>query len=99
MKCTNSNHQMTATRVDRNKAMGLLNFVPLLILLCASVARAQEHQSTPVPTSELGRENLSWVAASAADIKTVLQRDPGLMVELKRWVAKDATGHGQIISE
>jgi polysaccharide biosynthesis/export protein len=99
MKCTNSNHQMTPTRVDRNKAVGLLSFVPLLILLCASVARAQEHQSTPVPTSELGRENLSWVAASAADIKTVLQRDPGLMVELKRWVAKDATGHGQIISE
>src|SRR5258708_3886878 len=99
MKCTNSNQQITVTRVVRNRAAGLLRFVPVLFLLCASVARAQEHQSMPVPTSELGRENLSWVAASAADIKTILQRDPGLMVELKRWVAKDATGHGQIISE
>jgi protein involved in polysaccharide export with SLBB domain len=89
---------MTVTRIAR-KAVGLLSLVPLLIPLCAGVARAQDRQSTPVPTSELGRENLSWVAASAADIKTVLQRDPGLMVELKRWVAKDATGHGQIISE
>src|SRR6266404_829621 len=99
MKCTNSNQQITVTRVVRNRAAGLLSFVPVLLLLCASVARAQDRQSMPVPTSELGRENLSWVAASAADIKTVLQRDSGLMVELKRWVAKDATGHGQIISE
>jgi polysaccharide export outer membrane protein len=39
------------------------------------------------------------VAASAADVKTVLVRDSGLMVELKRWVAKDATDHGQIVSD
>jgi len=89
---------MSVTRIVRNKAAGLLSFVSVLLLLCATVGRAQDRQSTPVPTSELGRENLSWVAASAADIKTVLQRDPGLLVELKRWVAKDATGHGQIIS-
>jgi polysaccharide biosynthesis/export protein len=99
MKCTNSNQQMSVTRIVRNKAAGLLSLVPLLLPLCASVARAQEHQSMPVPTSELGRENLSWVAASAADVKTILLKDPGLMVELKRWVAKDATGHGQIISD
>ena len=42
---------------------------------------------------------MSLVAASAADIKTVLVKDTGLMVELKRWVAKDATDHGQIIDE
>jgi len=47
----------------------------------------------------LGRENLSRVAASPADIKTILVKDTGLMVELKRWVAKDATSQGQIISE
>src|ERR1700683_2529474 len=29
----------------------------------------------------------------------VLPEDAGLMVELKRWVAKDATDHGQIIGE
>ena len=47
-----------------------------------------------MPTSELGRDNLSRVAASAADIKTILVKDTGLMVELKRWVARDATSPG-----
>ena len=42
---------------------------------------------------------MALVGASAAEIKTVLVKDPGLMVELKRWVAKDATDHGQIIAE
>ena len=32
-------------------------------------------------------------------LKTVLVKDAGLMVELKRWVAKDATDHGQIVSD
>ncbi len=39
------------------------------------------------------------MAASAAEIKAVLFKDAGLMVALKYWVAKDATEHGQIISE
>ncbi len=52
-----------------------------------------------MPSSELGQENMSLVAASPADIKTVLVKDAGLMVELKRWVAKDATDQGQIVSE
>ena len=56
-------------------------------------------QPEQVRTSELARQNLSVVAASAAQIKPILVGDPGLMVELKRWVAKDATDHGQIISE
>jgi polysaccharide biosynthesis/export protein len=69
------------------------------LLLCANALRGQERRSAPMPTSELGRENLSRVAASAEDIKTVLVKNTGLMVELKRWVAKDATTHGQIISD
>ncbi|MGH9679599.1 MAG: hypothetical protein ACRD4Y_06585, partial [Candidatus Acidiferrales bacterium] len=44
-------------------------------------------------------QNFSQVAASASEIKAVLVRDPGLMVELKRWVAKDATDHGQVLTE
>jgi protein involved in polysaccharide export with SLBB domain len=60
---------------------------------------AQERQSGTAQISELGRENLSRAAASATDIKAVLIKDTGLMVELKRWIAKDATGHGQIISD
>jgi len=73
-----------------------------LVLLSATVVRAQNEtnrQKPAVPPSELGRDNLSRVAASAPDIKTVLVKDTGLMVELKRWVARDATAQGQIISE
>src|SRR6202166_5363106 len=69
------------------------------LLLCASSLVAQERQSNSRQISELGRENLSRAAASATDIKAILIKDAGLMVELKRWIAKDATGHGQIISD
>jgi polysaccharide export outer membrane protein len=81
----------------------LLGMTLLFALACTAAARSQERNPTSssniVPSSELGRENLSRVAASAADIKAVLLKDTGLLVELKRWVAKDATGHGQIISD
>jgi polysaccharide export outer membrane protein len=59
----------------------------------------QNERPKPMPNSDLGRENQSLVAASAAEIKLVLLKDPGLMVELKRWVAKDATDHGQVVAE
>jgi len=73
-----------------------------LVMAWACYHPASRGQELAVPsmlTSELGHENLSRVAASAADIKAVLVKDPGLMVEIKRWLAKDATGHGQIISD
>ena len=62
-------------------------------------AQNQNARPAPVVNSDLGRENQSRVAAAAAEIKVVLLKDPGLMVELKRWVAKDATDHGQVISD
>jgi protein involved in polysaccharide export with SLBB domain len=49
--------------------------------------------------SDLAGQNQSRVAASASEIKPLLLKDSGLMVELKRWVAKDATDHGQIITD
>ena len=49
--------------------------------------------------SALEKENLSRVAASAAQLREVLVKDPGLMVELKRWTAKEATDNGQIVSD
>ena len=54
---------------------------------------------TRVSQSELSRQNMAHVAASVGQIVTILHRDPGLMVELKRWIAKNATDHGQLISE
>src|ERR1700723_3749606 len=59
---------------------------------------AQGQNARPV-SSELAKQNFSQVAASAGSIKVVLLKDVGLMVELKRWVAKDATDHGQIVSD
>src|SRR5580658_3428527 len=77
----------------------LFAFVLMISLLFAALLQAQSQQQAHVPGSELSRENFNQVAASAAQIKTVLVEDPGLMVELKRWVAKDATDQGQIIRE
>src|ERR1051326_1428834 len=84
-----------------------IRYIALLILTMAcTTSRGQVRPASTLPNStnpiqgtELGRGNLSRVAASAADIKTVLLKDTGLLVELKRWIAKDATGHGQIISD
>src|ERR1700692_3787996 len=73
--------------------------------LCAVVScsvvttRGQNQNSFGTANSDLARQNLSRVAASSKDIKALLQKDPGMMVVLKRWVAQDATDHGQIISD
>ncbi len=48
---------------------------------------------------DLTQENLRRVAASAAQIRTVLVKDEGLLVELKRWVAKEATDNGQVVED
>jgi polysaccharide biosynthesis/export protein len=67
-------------------------------LVCSAVL-AQTPRPVPTIGSDLGRDNLSRVAASAAELKAILLTEVGLMVELKRWVAKDATDHGQIIRD
>jgi protein involved in polysaccharide export with SLBB domain len=70
----------------------------LLAVGCVSLI-SQTRQQTPVSQSELARQNMAHVAASTQQLALILHRDPGLMVEVKRWVAKDATDHGQIIAE
>jgi protein involved in polysaccharide export with SLBB domain len=42
---------------------------------------------------------MAHVAASTGQLIAILHRDPGLMVEVKRWLAKDATDHGQLIAD
>ena len=72
----------------------------LIVVLFGCVATsAQNQRPASMPSSDLGRDNQSRVAAPAADLKVVLLKDAGLMVELRRWIAKDATDHGQIISD
>ena len=68
--------------------------------LCTGVpVPAQNQNRVPQQTSDLARENQNRVAASASEIKPILLKDAGLMVELKRWLAKDASDHGQIITD
>lgn len=61
--------------------------------------QGQPQRLSSTRNSELGQQNLSHVSASAGEIKAVLIHDVGLMIELKRWAAKDATDHGQIITD
>jgi len=49
--------------------------------------------------SDLAKDNLDYVAASSVQIRTVLVKDAGLMVELKRFVAKEASDNGQVVEE
>jgi polysaccharide biosynthesis/export protein len=82
----------------------------LTIVVCAAMALgsaamgatpafAQGQMARYTQSSDLARENQSRVAASAGEIKPLLLKDSGLMVELKRWIAKDATDHGQIVTD
>ncbi len=50
-------------------------------------------------TSEMVSENYDHVAASATQIKQVLVQDAGIMVELKRLVAKEAADNGQVVND
>ncbi len=52
----------------------------------------------PAP-SDLTKDNLARVAASPESIKELLAILPGVSVELKRWIAKEATDNGQIVED
>jgi polysaccharide export outer membrane protein len=96
-------------RTECHKVIAII----VLLLGGALFASAQEQrpkqQRTSAPpdvpvvsqklTSELTRDNLDRVAASPAQLKSVLVRDTGLMVELKRWMAKEASDNGQVIAD
>ena len=79
----------------RDLAAGFL----LLLALCALPLQAQQRNDNRTPAADLVLQNQSRVAASAAEIKAILVKDAGLMVELKHWVAKDASDHGQILND
>jgi polysaccharide biosynthesis/export protein len=86
-------------RTWRRSSLLVVAGLPLLCAFPAPTARAQERAEDSATASDLAQQNLSRVAASAAEIKAVLTRDAGLMVALKQWVARDATEHGQVIAD
>ena len=72
----------------------------VIALICAGLgASAQTKQPSGAPVSDLERQNMAHVAARATQLIAIFYRDPGLLVELKRWVAKDAADHGQLVSD
>ena len=77
-----------------------------LLLLCQGLygqvkekPRDKAYANQPAELSELAQNNLDRVAASAVQIREVLVKDAGLLVELKRWIAKEATDNGQIVED
>ncbi len=85
-------------------------FAPFVVLAFCVSAEAQDSNRQSQPRggtsriasqedSELAKGNLSRVAASASKVKEVLLQEPGILVELKRWVAKEASGNGQIVDD
>ena len=72
-----------------------------------STQSSQSNQSKQKPSntyrgpepSELTSENLSRVGASAAQLRTIFAKDPGLLVELKRWIAEEAGEYGQVVDD
>ncbi len=85
----------------------------LLLAALASVSRAQvpaaqQQDREDTSTSDLRRsprasdlaaENYAHLAAAASDIREVLVKDTGLLVELKRISIKEATDAGQIVQD
>src|SRR5450755_305938 len=85
-------------RVWRSLRNGFLLFGT--IVACSVGLSAQERLAAePIAASGLAEENLNRVAASADQVGDALRKDPGLMVELKRWVAKEATDQSQILDD
>src|SRR5271165_2368386 len=85
-------------------------FAPLVVLAFCVSALPQEttrqpRQPSGAPrganqgVSDLENENLLRVAASPSQIEEVLLKEPGILVELKRWVAREASDNGQVVSD
>ena len=85
-------------------------FAPFVVLAFCVSTQAQETNRQPRPSSEASRianqevselenGNLLRVAASPTQIQEVLLKEPGILVELKRWVAREASDNGQIVSD
>ncbi len=79
-----------------------------LLILCQLVYGQTNQSSRPrqdsvstsdAALSDLAKENLDRVAASSIQIRGILVQDAGLLVELKRWIAKEASDNGQVVRE
>jgi hypothetical protein len=82
----------------RSSLLGWI-FISWVVAGVSAFAQQTTTQSNVISASELAKENLDRVSASEAQITAVLNANPGLFVELKRWMAKDAADRGQILKD
>jgi protein involved in polysaccharide export with SLBB domain len=80
------------------RAIGLM-FAVSVSLSFSTALHAQQARQLPGQGSELTKENLGRVGASPNQIQAVLRQQPGLLIELKRWVAQEAASNGQIVKD
>jgi len=98
--------------IDQNKKREMIALLALALLSCAPAYAQRQSQGSAAQASGTGAsarvsmrppdiisDNLDRVAASADQILEVLNREGGLMVELKRLLAQDAGASGQILDE
>src|SRR3974390_1036065 len=95
--------------IGNQKYVRILTSALLFLGLTSMVSGQQQPVRTGTPVdkasfpqplqSDLSKENYDRVAASPSQIRDVLIKDPGILVELKRWIAKEATDTGRIVTD
>jgi polysaccharide export outer membrane protein len=105
----NAAHHFYSSGLHTLRKIALLFFGMLLLNGGSTGAQQQDDQRKTVEPRrsdygseqlpDFARENLNRVAASTSQVREVLVKDAGLMVELKRWVAKEASDNGQIVED
>jgi hypothetical protein len=94
----------SAARKKRNlmnlRASLRVSLCCLAPLVFTDRAWPQEQRIPPrAPAADIIQDNLNRAAATAEQLLEVLNKEPGLMVEFKQLLAKDAGVNGQILEE
>jgi polysaccharide export outer membrane protein len=98
--------------IDHKKKLEMLSLLVLALWFCAPAYAQQQSQGStaqgagtetpsrvPLHSPDIISDNLDKAAASANQILEVVNKEAGLMVELKRLLAQDAGASGQILEE